>query len=137
LILGDAYRVKRILQTLSELGYWNIVLSDNEVSGDVIFKRLNENYGIGPFLKDVISSVDTKCCKPSSVFFNFALKKWDLNVKNGLFVGHDFDEIEGANKFGIKTVLFNNYLDRSINSDYIISDFEGLTFLAEKIFLKR
>ena len=65
---------------MSELGYWNIVLSDNEVSGDVIFKRLNENYGIGPFLKDVISSVDTKCCKPSSVFFNFAfLFKYEKN----------------------------------------------------------
>ena len=46
--------------------------------------------------------------KPDKIIYETALKKSNLKPKESLFVSHDMDEIGGARKVGMKTILIDS-----------------------------
>ena len=58
----------------------------------------------------IITSKEAQVSKPDPLIFDYALKQYTLCKDEVFFVAHDKDEIDGAVKFGIRVIEFNNYL---------------------------
>lgn len=118
--------VHNTLAAIKELGVYNIVITDNELSETEVRNKVIGRYGINQYLDRVVTSKNVGAQKPSPVIFQASIAPLGLSNKEVVFVGHDKDEIDGAAKAGITTILFNNYLDREIKADYQINSFAGI-----------
>ena len=125
--------VKMTLKKLSENGIINCVLTDNEKSEEAVRKEVIERFKINPYIDKIFTSYDLKVKKPSQKIFEKVLEYYSVRKSDCLFIGHDKDEIEGCRIFGIKTVLYNNYLNRKIDYDYLIHHFSGIVQIANKM----
>lgn len=68
--------------------------------------RVN-NLGIADYFFDIISCQEAGCKKPSSDFFNFILKKWDIATNETAMIGDNPKTDGGASKLGIKCFIFS------------------------------
>ena len=77
-----------------------------------------EQSGLGPYLKEIITSEMAGAKKPSPEIFRFACRRVGAEPYRCVMVGDDFlNDIVGAEKIGMKTVYFNPQ-DRPFPSDY-------------------
>jgi len=125
--------VKETLKTLCDSGIRNVIITDNEAGENEIRKTVIEKYNINEFIYRVVSSKEVGHKKPAPQIFNHAINLLNLTFQDVLFVAHDEDEISGALSLGIKTVAFNNYLQRPLNSSYTISNFFELLNIVHQL----
>jgi len=100
--------VKETIEKLKTKGIMFIVLTDATKHGKDLEGQL-EKMGLekGKYVTDIISSKDLGVKKPDKRFFDFALQKYGLKKEEVIFLGHDVDEIQGANSLGYSTVAYN------------------------------
>lgn len=118
--------VKETLIEIQNREILNIIITDNEATEQEIKNNVIARFGINEYIDAVITSKDAGVSKPDSKIFKIALSRFNLYIDEVLFVAHDIDEINGANKLGIKTVEYNNYLGLATNADYKINHFFNL-----------
>ena len=82
------------------------------------------------FIDLVITSKETQVPKPDPLIFDYALKQYNLCKDQVFLVAHDKDEIDEAEKIGIKTIEFNNYLNSKTKRSYKIHKFSELSNLS-------
>ncbi len=115
--------VRDTLHSLKNEGYLLGIITDTAVP---ISRKLNwfENGGFGEVWDCFISSKELGLQKPDPKIYQAALNQAGVKPENALFVGHDKDEIEGAQRVGWTTVAFNYKND--VVADYYITDFTDL-----------
>jgi len=113
--------VKETLKKLKISGFINCILTDTELNSTQVWTKLNKFLQIGEYIDLVVSSSDINSRKPEKMAYQYCLDKMGLNKENVLFIGHDKDELDGANNFGIKTIAYNNNTD--VKATYKIKDF--------------
>ena len=123
--------VKETLAILFDRGIKNIIVTDNELSENEIEDTVIGRFGINPYLDKIISSKSFGMTKSNPELFVKVLGLFQLKTEEVLFVGHDKDEIEGASNLGIKTVLFNNYLNKEVSSSFTIRSFNDILGIIE------
>lgn len=115
--------VSDTLHSLKDAGFLLGIITDTAVP---ISQKLKwfEMGGFGDIWDCFISSKELGIQKPDPRIYQAALKQAGVYPENALFVGHDKDEIEGAQQVGWTTVAFN-YTNEVI-ADYYIKNFKDL-----------
>ena len=111
--------VTETLRALSERGIKLAVLSDTESTEAKVRSSLSQ-LGIEAPFDAVLTSCDLKAAKPEPAAFDAAVSALQLDRSDCGFVGHDIDELTGAQAFGLRAIAFNHtvgapadhYLDR-------------------------
>lgn len=98
--------MKDLVLTLKKTGY-KVPLLTNITKTMVKFNKMKGRYRI---FKPVFLSCDIGLKKPSPVIFLYALKKLKLKPEECIFVDDQQSYLDGAEKVGIKTILFKDYL---------------------------
>lgn len=118
-----------VMFTLANLQKNNIrltALSDSESSGKKIKSSLKK-FDVDRFFCHIISSKDIGKIKPEPAAFKYAVEAMNLRVNECAFVGHDFDELDGAKAFGLFSIAFNN--ETEVPADMYLSEFKELNNL--------
>ncbi|MDX9856797.1 MAG: HAD-IA family hydrolase [candidate division Zixibacteria bacterium] len=115
--------VRETLHRLKRDGIANVVVSDNELTGERVRAEILSRFDLNPLIESVVTSHDTGCRKPDPAIYRIALETVGCHVTEAVFVGHDADEIEGANRLGICTIEFNNYLGTRTGADWRVNSF--------------
>jgi HAD superfamily hydrolase (TIGR01549 family) len=123
--------VKSTLDKLKLLGIINVVITDNEQSEESIRRNILNRFDISNSIDTIFSSRSYNLTKPNPKIFQLAMDKFSLSSHSVLFVGHDKDEIDGAETIGIRSIEFNNYLGLTTSATYKISHFSELINLAQ------
>lgn len=118
--------VSETLEYLKKAGINNIVITDNEQGEKAIRETILARFEINDFIDEVISSREFGLTKSDPKFFDLALTLLKLKSGEVLFVGHDKEEIDGAESRGIISVEFNNYLGYANNATYKMKEFKQL-----------
>ena len=116
LTLSDAYvrlaptfrnLIPRALPTVRMLsGYYPMYIVTNGFA-EVQHIKL-ANCGLAPYFRGIICSEEAGANKPSSVIFEYALRKAGTRRERTLMIGDDCEtDIVGANRSGIDSVWFN------------------------------
>jgi len=122
--------VKSTLEKLKLLGIINVVITDNEQSEAKIRNNILKRFEISNAVDTIFSSKSYNLTKPNPKIFELAMDKFSLSSQKVLFVGHDKDEIDGAETLGIRSVEFNNYLGLPTSATYKIDHFSELIGIA-------
>lgn len=125
--------VRETLTDLRASGIANVVVSDNELSADDLRRRVLSRFGLNQLIDAVVTSLDAGVRKPARGIFQRALRLADRDRHEAVFVGHDADEIAGANAFGLCTIEFNNYLQADTGADYCVTRFADLGPMVRKL----
>lgn len=115
--------VKHTLTKLNQAKIKNIVITDNEATESEIRKNILKRFGINHVIYGVVTSKEVGVTKPDHKIFEYALNKYSLKKEQVYFVAHDFDEILGAQRIGIKVIEFNNYLGIKTPAEFHIDNF--------------
>jgi len=91
-----------------------IIVTDATKPGSYLQQSLRERMGVQKGVKNVVSSVDVGWAKPAPEFFNEVLKRNNYQPEEVVFIGHDYDEVVGAYRFGIPHVIVFNYDPREL-----------------------
>ncbi len=121
--------VAETLKVLQLNGISNIVITDNEQGEAGIRKNILEKFEINDFIERVFSSKEFGLTKPDPEIFRLALLEFNLHTNQVLFVGHDKEEIDGAEGLGIKAVEYNNYLGYRTKATFRMTKFKDLSKL--------
>lgn len=111
------------LDWLAEQGVRMAVLSDSECPAGQIEARL-ERMGVGGRLCAVISSRDLGVTKPHPQSYRAALFALGLDSRRTGFVGHDAQELAGAQSAGLAALAFN--YEPAARADVYLSRFDEL-----------
>lgn len=120
-----------VSETLSKLkvyGIINCILTDTELNTEQIKYKLTDKLRIGRFIDFIVASSEIKYRKPQKEAFVACLKKMDLGKEEVIFVGHDADELTGANDFGITTIAYN--FIEPVSANYKIKNFDEILKIA-------
>lgn len=120
---------KGVMETLSLIklkGIDNIVITDNEKNSDDIRNHILKKFNLNKVIETVFTSLDFGLTKNNPLLFTQVLAKIKMQSDEVLFVGHDGEEIQSAKQCKIRTILFNNYLEQDINSDFKIESFNEI-----------
>ena len=98
--------VRATIGRLHESGLKLGVLSDSEYVGEELKERL-KRFGLGGYFTAVVSSRDLGQTKPEPACYLRALKQMGVSAAESAFVGHDAEELAGANAVGMRTIAFN------------------------------
>ena len=121
--------VPATLDGLRARGIQLAALSDTE-SGETGLRKLLKQLQLEARMDAVVSSFEIGHAKPEPEAYQHALNALKLNKDDCAFVGHDIDELEGAQAFGLTAIAYN-YADQA-PADVYIDDFsELLTAVAE------
>ncbi len=89
-----------------------------------------------PFRGRIVVSSEAHCKKPSKEIFQYLAKKYDVDLKESIFIDDHPKNIEAAKKLGIKAILFNpNNLDpllKFLEAEGVLSS-QGIASVKEKI----
>lgn len=118
--------VKETLEKIHKKGFKNIVITDNENGAVWVRENILKNFDIIDMVDLVVTSKEAGVTKPDPLIFQNALDYYSLRRDEVFFVGHDKDEINGAEKLGIKTIEFNNYLSQQTTSNIKIDTFNSI-----------
>ncbi|MBD3401800.1 HAD hydrolase-like protein, partial [candidate division GN15 bacterium] len=92
--------VMETLDRLQQNGVTNVVVSDNEMSGEQLRATVLDRYDLNPRIAQVVTSFDAGVRKPHPAVFAHALQLAGCSKSEAVFVGHDADELTGAREYG-------------------------------------
>ena len=92
--------------------------------------------GILDYLTDIFSSADLHVKKPHPEFFSTALQKHPFRKEEVLFVGHDWDELYGAQEYGFQLGALRWKEEReeelrALENTFMLETFQDLLKLIE------
>ncbi|PLR75759.1 haloacid dehalogenase [Bacillus sp. V3-13] len=97
---------EEVLKGLKELGYRLVLLSNWDLSA----RHLIEQLGLAPYFDDLLISSELGIEKPDVRIFQELLSRTNSTPEEMLYVGDNYyDDVIGAEKAGIKTVLLNRF----------------------------
>lgn len=112
--------VKETLSELKKRGFRLAVLSNTESSESKNRERMRR-LNINQYFDYVVCSVDIGYVKPQPEAFQIVLDKLRVDQDESIYVAHDFDELRGARKFGLKCIAFN--YKETVSADWHIEKF--------------
>jgi len=115
--------VAATLEALKKAGVKLAVLSDSE-SGQDQLRELLAKLGIEHCFDAVVTSVDIAAVKPEPRAFQAAADALGLELSQCAFVGHDIDELSGAQAAGLYAIAYNYPLGAP--ADRYVEHFEQL-----------
>jgi HAD superfamily hydrolase (TIGR01509 family) len=118
--------VKTTLRAIKNAGIMNIIMTDNEKPEELVRTEVLRRFSIDSLIDRIYTSFDHGMTKPDPSFFSLILTALKLKRSEAVFVGHDIDEINGAKRFGLTVIEFNNYLNNKTDADYRIGEFPGI-----------
>lgn len=122
--------VKETLKKLRKQKYKLAVLSD--CPHDKKLKRMIlRNIKVDNFFDEIFTSYDIGFMKPERESYLIVLNHFNVNPKESVFVSDDEDEIEGARKIGIKTILFNK--KKNDKADFCIRRFSQILKIVKNL----
>ena len=92
---------------------YKVFLFSNFISE--LIRKLLDNHNITDYFDEIIISSEYKMKKPDPKFFELLLRTTGVKKNEILFIDDRKDNIEGAQSFGIKSVLFTNAKNLSEN----------------------
>ena len=117
------------LEVLHRRGLKLGVLTDSESSATAVGERL-ERMGLGGLFLSIVSSRDLQQTKPAPACYLAALNELHLSIEQTAFVGHDWDELQGAAQLGLCTIAFN--APPQIPADYHLRRFADLLQVSQQ-----
>jgi len=84
---------------------YNFALLSNDVSD--WSKYITEHYKLNAYLPIKIVSADVRCRKPEARIYEIALERLGTPANECIFIDNSVANLETANSFGIRTILFN------------------------------
>lgn len=115
--------VLRTLTSLKTQGIVLSVLSDSESRSEQLSGVL-EHLGLGGLFSTVVSSRDLGTTKPNPANYLKTLEAMGLPASDVAFVGHDAEELEGADAVGMRTFAYN--YEPNVVADVYLDRFEQL-----------
>jgi FMN phosphatase YigB (HAD superfamily) len=115
--------VPETLLELKKRGYLLGIITDTANPLHVKLKWF-EKCGIVHVWDSIISSQELGIQKPAPGIYAASLSQLGLSACQAAFIGHDQDELEGAQAVGIKTIAFNSR--EKVPADFHISQFADL-----------
>jgi HAD superfamily hydrolase (TIGR01549 family) len=111
------------LKQLKEIGYKIGILTDSALTSEHIGKVLD---AFSNYIDAIVSSRDIGMMKPSRRMYISVLSQLNVNPEKALFIAHDWEELEGAEKLGILVENFEeiknlNSLVKKIKQKYVFS----------------
>ena len=70
---------------------------------------LKDMFNIYHIFDIVVNSYDIKAKKPDAEAFNYTLKKLDLEPQETVFIDDKEENVEGAQKLGIKSIVYKDF----------------------------
>ncbi len=125
--------VQDTLTRLKEKGISNVVITDNEQGEEAIRDSILKRFGINEAIDLVFSSKTYNLTKPDPEIFRLVLGKLGQTTEEVIFVGHDKEELDGAEEVGIKSVEYNNYLGLPNKASFKIKKFSELLFIVKEL----
>lgn len=113
------------LQTLHRTGMRLGIITN----GRTAFQMQNlRAIGIEPYVQTILISEEEGVSKPSSIIFERALKKLEVNASEAVYVGdHPVNDIQGARKAGMKTVWKRDeYWQEPVEAEAVIDHIPDL-----------
>lgn len=99
--------IKKTLENLKRKGYKLVVLSD-AVHERSVLEKMYWKLGLMKYFDAIFWSNQIGFRKPQAEAYRKVIRHFGCSNAETIFVGHDIDEIQGANRIGIKTVLIGN-----------------------------
>jgi len=96
--------VESIIKKLKKLGY-KVAVCTNTIKAFSDIHIKNNDYAIFDF---VIISCEIGMRKPDREIYEFVLKKLNVEPEECVFIDNELENVEGAKKAGMKTILFEN-----------------------------
>jgi HAD superfamily hydrolase (TIGR01509 family) len=115
--------VPETLAALHAAGVKLAVLSDNE-SGSRQVRRVLDQLGLDACFDAVLTSAEIGQVKPHPDAFAEAVSALGLPAEHCAFVGHDVDELEGAQRAGLFAIAYN--YDPAAPADVRLAHFSQL-----------
>jgi len=106
------------------------ILSDTILSKEEMVQKLHALKIDYKLFDEIFTSHDIGYEKPHREAYLTVLRHFKVEPKEAVFVGHAVDEIEGAKKTGLLTIVFN---DRNTKGDYFIEQLKELPEILNKI----
>lgn len=100
-------KMYHVMRKLKQQGY-KLILCSNAAES---FHRYCDNVDAFVFLDAMVVSSDISLVKPHKEFFEYVLKKYDLNAKECFFVDDLISNIKGAYECGIDGYWYNGNVD--------------------------
>ena len=100
---------ENILKSLAGKGYKIGLISNTGMTPGRLFRSYLKNHNILDFFQVLTFSDEVLLCKPSTEIFHMTLKGLSCSTHASIHVGdHILNDIYGANKAGLKTVLLGD-----------------------------
>jgi len=109
--------VKETLEYLKNNEMKYIVMTDATKTSEKLLPIINQKMGLDGLIYDLISSKDVGAKKPSKEFFDYVLNKHNITKEQSYFLGHDFDELNGAYKIQIEPLAL--FFDKTIDLSFV------------------
>ncbi len=107
-------------QRLSDIGYIIGILTDSVLPSNRIRDVLEE---YSAFISSIVSSRDIGVMKPHPKMYNAILSDLNISAEYALFIAHDLDELEGAQKLQINTINYEKIGDLNLLVKQIEEEF--------------
>ena len=98
--------VIKTLPKLKNKGVRYFLTTDSYKESEFLNERLKD-MGLYGLIEGVYSSKSLGATKPSKKFFDPVLKDIGIKKENAVFIGHEPEEVVGANKYGLRTIALN------------------------------
>jgi len=99
------------------------ILSNNIANKEELIEKLEILKIDHKLFDEIFTSHDIGYVKPQGEAYVTVLKYFNVNPEEAVFVGHDKDEIEGAKKVGLVTIVLH---DKNAKGDYFANQFKDL-----------
>lgn len=97
--------MKELLLKLAEDKSHNLFLLSN--TSPMHFEYVKQNFSFLSSLNKFGLSYELKCLKPEETIFERAIKYFDVSPDECLFIDDLYDNCKSAEKFGIKTIVYD------------------------------
>jgi putative hydrolase of the HAD superfamily len=115
--------VVETLPLLRHQGLKLAVLSDTE-HGEGRIRGILNQLGVEAFFDAVVASCDIGHCKPAPEAFRAAADRLGVPLADCAFVGHDLDELSGAQAVGMFVIAYN--FEPGVPADVYLQHFNEL-----------
>ena len=124
-------RTPHVNETLKILKrkYKLAILSDTVLSKEEMIQKLQALKIDYKLFDEIFTSHDIGYEKPHKEAYLTVLRYFNVRPEEAVFVGHAKDEIEGAKKIGLTTVVF---ADKNVEGDYFVKQFDDLPKILDK-----
>ncbi|MHA1721745.1 MAG: HAD family hydrolase [Candidatus Baldrarchaeia archaeon] len=125
-------RTPEVNETLKILRkkYKLAILSDTVLNKEELIQKLQALKIDYEFFDEIFTSHDIGYEKPHREAYLTVLRHFNVKPYETVFVGHAKDEIEGAKKIGLITIVVG---DRNVKGDYFIKQFKDLIKILDEI----